>query len=48
MLIMYDSSKRKKWGRYTNERRVFRYMVWTFVVLEAILWPIVGVYGLAW
>lgn len=48
LLVMYDPIKRRKWGRYTNEKRMFRGLVWTFVLLEVGAWASVGVNGLIW
>ena len=48
LLVMYDPIKRRKWGRYTNEKRIFRVLIWTFVLLEVGAWASAGMNGLIW
>lgn len=48
LLVMYDPVKRRKWGRYTNEKRIFRNLTRVFVLLEVGAWASAGMYGLPW
>ena len=48
LLVMYDPIKRRKWGRYTNEKRIFRALVLAYVLLEAGAWTLVSNYGMSW
>lgn len=48
LLVMYDPLKRRRWGRYTNEKRLFRGLIWTFVLLETGACVSGAVNGLAW
>lgn len=46
LIVMYDPPKRKKWGRLTNERRMFRVLVSAYVLLEVGVWLAVWNYGM--
>ncbi|CAM9923305.1 unnamed protein product [Ectocarpus sp. 6 AP-2014] len=45
---MYDPIKRRKYGRYTKEERMFQALVWTFVLLEVGAWLTACVTGGEW
>lgn len=40
LLMMYDSNMRRRWGRVPEERTLARYLVGTFLVVEAMAWAI--------
>lgn len=46
LLVMYDPMKRRKWGRYTNEKRIFHGLIWTYVLIEVTIWASACVFGL--
>lgn len=46
LLVLYDPIKRKKWGRYTNERRMFRGLICAYVLIEIPAWASAYVFGL--
>ncbi|CAN0386227.1 unnamed protein product, partial [Ectocarpus sp. 12 AP-2014] len=48
ILVMYDPVKRRKYGRYTKEERMFQALVWTFVLLEVGAWSTACVTGAEW
>lgn len=48
ILVMYDPVKRRKYGRYTKEERMFRALVWTFILLEVGAWSTACVTGVEW
>lgn len=47
LLVLYDPSKRKRWGRYVNEKGIARALCWTYGGMEAVFWAAVAVYGMA-
>lgn len=48
LLISYDPNKRRKWGRYTKEKRIFRTLIVAYVLLETGAWALVSAYGVEW
>ena len=38
LLMMYDSDLRRRWGRVPDERALAKYLVVTFLVVEAMAW----------
>lgn len=46
LLVLYDPTKRKRWGHCTKESVIFRALVWSYAAIQAGAWFAVPFFGL--
>lgn len=45
LVVLYDPTKRNKYGRYIKERSVVRALCWAYVGMEVVIWTAAASYG---